>query len=76
MGANALCVEKAKILVHSSTPLNGLVQEIGYSFPGDHASATVIYLGMLAYFAWLHLKPVQVKTVLKLFLLLWHLGRL
>jgi undecaprenyl-diphosphatase len=64
MGANALCVETAKILVHSSRPLNGLVQETGYSFPSGHASATVVYLSLLAYFAWLHLKNVRVKNVL------------
>jgi undecaprenyl-diphosphatase len=64
IGANTLCVETTKMLVHSSRPLNGLVQETGYSFPSGHASATVVYLGLLAYFAWLHLKPVKVKTVL------------
>ena len=64
MGANALCVETTKILVRSSRPLNGLVQETGYSFPSGHASATVVYLGLLTYFAWLHLKNVRVKNVL------------
>jgi undecaprenyl-diphosphatase len=64
MDGNALCVETAKILVHSSRPINRLIQETGYSFPSGHVSATVVYLGILAYVAWLHLKSMQMKTVL------------
>jgi undecaprenyl-diphosphatase len=64
MGANALCVETTKILVRSPRPLNGLLQETGYSFPSGHASATVVYLGLLTYFAWLHSKHVRMKNVL------------
>jgi len=63
MGANALCVETAKMLIQSPRPLNGLMEETGYSFPSGHASATIVYLGLLAYFAHPHLNNPKAKTV-------------
>lgn len=65
MGGNALCVELTKMLVHSARPPNGLMVEAGYSFPSGHASAAIVYLGALAYFALLRLNSVQIKTLLK-----------
>lgn len=52
-----------KILVHSPRPLNGIVQEAGFSFPSGHATSIVVFLGLLCYFVWQHWKSSKVKLM-------------
>jgi len=52
-----------KRLIHSARPLNGIIQEAGFSFPSGHAMAAVVLLGLLTYFIWQHFKSRNVKIL-------------
>ncbi len=52
MGADALVLEICKTVVISTRPLNALVAESDYSFPSGHVTSTIVFIGMLIYFAW------------------------
>jgi len=58
-----LIVAILKRLVHSARPLNGIIQETGFSFPSGHAMAAVVLLGLLTYFIWQHFKSRNVKIL-------------
>ncbi len=61
MGGTALLVEFCKTLIQSPRPLNGIVAETGFSFPSGHTTSTVVFFGVLAYFAWKQSGSVKVK---------------
>ena len=52
-----------KRLIHSARPLNGILQETGFSFPSGHATAAVVFLGLLTYLIWQHFKSRNVKIL-------------
>jgi undecaprenyl-diphosphatase len=52
-----------KRLIHSARPLNGILQETGFSFPSGHATAAVVFLGLLTYFMWQHFKSQNVRIL-------------
>jgi len=52
-----------KRLIHSARPLNGIMQEAGFSFPSGHATAAVVFLGLLTYFMWQHFKSRNVRIL-------------
>jgi undecaprenyl-diphosphatase len=62
MGGNALIVTIAKELVKSPRPLNGLVYDTGFSFPSGHITASVVFCGLLTYFAWQHWRLRKVRV--------------
>jgi len=51
-----LIVAILKRLIDATRPLNGIIQETGFSFPSGHATAAVVFCGLLAYFIWQHFK--------------------
>lgn len=51
MGGNALLLSVSKTIVASPRPLNGLILEQGNSFPSGHVTSTIVFFGMLAFFA-------------------------
>jgi membrane-associated phospholipid phosphatase len=63
MGGDALIVSITKTLIQSPRPLNGLVYDAGFSFPSGHVTASIVFSGLLAYFAWQHWKSLKAKTV-------------
>ena len=52
-----------KRLIHSARPLNGILQETGFSFPSGHATAAVVFSGLLTYFIWQHFKSRNVRIL-------------
>lgn len=52
MGINVFLLLICKTVVISPRPLNALVVENDYSFPSGHVTSTIIFVGMLSYFAW------------------------
>jgi undecaprenyl-diphosphatase len=59
-----------KMLIHSSRPLNGLIQQAGASFPSGHTMAIVVLGGLLTYFIWQHFKSRSVKVLSGVFFVL------
>ena len=63
MGGIALLATVVKALVQSARPLNGLIRESGFSFPSGHVTSTVVFFGLLTYFAWQHWKATYAKAL-------------
>ena len=61
MGGDAAIVSIAKTLIHSARPLNGMLYDSGFSFPSGHTAGSIVFCGMLAYFAWRHWKSPKAK---------------
>jgi len=57
-----------KRLIHSARPLNGILQETGFSFPSGHATAAVVFLGLLTYLIWKHFKSRNWRILSGVFL--------
>ncbi len=51
MGSDALLLNISKTVVISPRPLNGLILEQSNSFPSGHVTSTIVFFGMLTYFA-------------------------
>jgi undecaprenyl-diphosphatase len=64
MAGITLLVETVKTLIQSQRPINGIVVETGYSFPSGHVTGTMVFLGLLTYFAWQRWKNPRTKTLI------------
>ncbi len=56
MGTDAVLVAGFKSLVQSPRPLNALIVDSGYSFPSGHTVGSIVFCGLIAFFAWQHWK--------------------
>jgi undecaprenyl-diphosphatase len=63
MLGDLVIVEILKGSFHSSRPLNGIMQETGFSFPSGHATAAVVLAGLLTYLVWQNFKSRNVKIL-------------
>jgi undecaprenyl-diphosphatase len=63
MGGDAILVGVIKTLVHSPRPANMLIVDSGYSFPSGHATASVVFFGVLTYLAWQRWNSPKLKLV-------------
>jgi undecaprenyl-diphosphatase len=63
MAGDAAIVTMIKTLVHSERPLNGIMQETGFSFPSGHVTSSIALFGLLTYFICQHWKSSNVKTL-------------
>jgi undecaprenyl-diphosphatase len=63
-----LIVTILKRLIHSTRPLNGIIPETGFSFPSGHATAAVVFLGLLTYLIWKHFKSRNWRILSGVFL--------
>jgi undecaprenyl-diphosphatase len=52
LGGDALLVAASKALVYSPRPANELIIETGNSFPSGHVTGSIVFFGLLTYFAW------------------------
>jgi undecaprenyl-diphosphatase len=52
MGGDTVLLATIKNLVHSSRPLNSLVTDSGFAFPSGHTAGSIVFFGLIAYFAW------------------------
>lgn len=59
MGGATLIVEVIKVLVHSARPPNGLITDLGFSFPSGHTTGSIVFCGLLACFAWQRWKKIK-----------------
>jgi undecaprenyl-diphosphatase len=70
MLGDLIIVPIVKWSIHSPRPVNGIIQETGFSFPSGHAMNTVVLLGLLTYFIWQHFKSRNVKVLSGIFFVL------
>ena len=63
MAGDALLVNISKLLIMSPRPLNGIITETGYSFPSGHTTGSVVFFGLLTYFALKHWNSLKVKAL-------------
>lgn len=59
MGVDALLLSISKTVVISPRPLNGLILEQGNSFPSGHVTTTIVFFGMLTFFALQNRKTIS-----------------
>lgn len=62
MAGITLIVNATKTLIQSPRP-NGIVLETGYSFPSGHVTSTMVFLGLITYFAWQHWRNPRTKPL-------------
>ena len=63
MAGDVLLVQMCKTLTASPRPLNEIFAETSYSFPSGHVTGSVVFFGVLTYFAWTHWRSAKVKAV-------------
>ena len=68
MLGDVVIVTILKRLIDATRPLNGIIQETGFSFPSGHATAAVVFLGLLTYFIWQHFKSRNWRMLSVVFL--------
>jgi undecaprenyl-diphosphatase len=64
MGGGAVLVGGLKVLVQSPRPVNGLVVDSGYSFPSGHTVGSIVFCGLLAFFAWQQWKTTKPRILI------------
>ena len=62
MGGDALIVSILKALDHVARPANAIVLDTGFSYPSGHSAGVVVFMGVLAYFAWRHWRSTRVRV--------------
>lgn len=54
MGGDALIVSALKAFEHVARPTNNILFDTGFSYPSGHSAGCIVFVGLLAYFAWRH----------------------
>jgi membrane-associated phospholipid phosphatase len=62
MGGDALLVAIIKNIDQVSRPANQLLSGSGFSYPSGHSAGVIVFLGLVAYYAWLHWKHMRSKV--------------
>jgi undecaprenyl-diphosphatase len=63
MAGDALLVALFKTMIISPRPLNEIIVETGYSFPSGHTTSSVVFVGVLTYFAWKQWDSTKIKAL-------------
>ncbi len=64
MGGDALIVSILKALDHVARPANAIVSDTGFSYPSGHSAGVVVFMGVLAYFAWRHWRSTRARAAI------------
>jgi membrane-associated phospholipid phosphatase len=54
LGGDALTVSALKAVEHVARPTNNILFDTGFSYPSGHSAGCIVFVGVLAYFAWRH----------------------
>jgi undecaprenyl-diphosphatase len=63
MAGDTFLVELFKTIIMSPRPLNGLIVTSGYSFPSGHTMSSLVFFGVLTYFAWKNWDSAKIKAL-------------
>jgi undecaprenyl-diphosphatase len=64
MGGDALIVSSLKTLEHVARPTNNILFDTGFSYPSGHSAGCVVFVGVLAYFAWRHWHSMRSRILI------------
>jgi membrane-associated phospholipid phosphatase len=64
MAGDALIVSATKTLEQVARPTNGILPDSGFSYPSGHSAGCIVFMGVLAYFAWQHWQSRRSKIVI------------
>jgi undecaprenyl-diphosphatase len=64
MGGDALIVSGIKTVVNVARPTNGIMLDTGLSYPSGHSAGCIVFVGVLAYFAWRHWQSTRSRTLI------------
>jgi undecaprenyl-diphosphatase len=64
MGGDALIVSILKALDHVARPTNAIVANTSFSYPSGHSAGVVVFIGVLAYFAWRHWRSTRSRVAI------------
>ena len=64
MGGDALLVAVIKNLDKIARPTNGILFDTGFSYPSGHSAGSIVFCGILAYFAWTHWKSASSRALI------------
>jgi membrane-associated phospholipid phosphatase len=64
MGGDALLVSIIKTLDHVARPTNGILPDTGFSYPSGHSAGCIVFVGVLAYFAWHHWQSTRSRVLI------------
>lgn len=64
MGGDALLVAVIKNLDKIARPTNGILFDTGFSYPSGHCAGSIVFCGVLAYFAWKHWKSASSRALI------------
>jgi undecaprenyl-diphosphatase len=77
MAGEAVLVSLGKTLIASARPLNTILPlQSSYSFPSGHVTGSIVFFGVLTYYAWKHWDSVRVKAATGAFYIgvVWVVG--
>ena len=64
MGGDALIVAVIKAVEHVARPTNRILFDTGFSFPSGHSAGCIVFVGVLAYFAWRHWQSTRSRALI------------
>ena len=64
MGGDAVLVSVLKSVDHVARPTNGIMADSGFSYPSGHSAGVVVFMGVLAYFAWQHWRGIRSRALI------------
>jgi undecaprenyl-diphosphatase len=62
MGGDALLISVLKNIIQSPRPIDGVISDLGFSFPSGHTAGSLVFCGTLAFFAWQHWRSRRVHV--------------
>jgi len=63
VAGDVLIVAATKTLIASPRPISEILSQTGYSFPSGHVTGSIVFFGLLTYFAWQIWKSPIIKAV-------------
>ncbi len=64
MGGDAVVVSILKSVEHAARPTNAIMVDSGFSYPSGHSAGVIVFMGVLAYFAWQHWQGTGSRTLI------------
>ncbi len=64
MGGDAVLVSVLKSVEHVARPANAIIADSGFSYPSGHSAGVIVFMGVLAYFAWQHWQGTRSRALI------------